>query len=841
MADPKAPDTQTLTTGSGTGEYSPDVARDILQSGAGRRATSAEAEAAYDSALGKEQRIAASKHYEGNLLDSALFNAQAGAAGLASGFSFGFSDQALAKMFPSMQDRLRAYEELSPFISGGSRLAGSVAGLAVGAGEVGAAAKGLGIAAKAGEAAEALQAYRAGRGLLSAARFGAESAALGLGDELHENALGNEKLNAEKIIASMGHSALIGGALGGGLGLLSRGGGHVVEELENSLRKAEMKGAEEAASKEGFLAKKAREFSDEKLMKSAGFSARGAANVEARYGEGEFEQILSDLIETRGGPKGLNATPAAVRDFAQRELKVEGEKIGNIVKNLDKKGAPAPMFADIQDSVYKKLIEPALTDEAAANRKLFNQLGKAEIGEGAAESVANDFKVGRKSQPGKIGEFQLPKATEYKPFEQENLGKTLEMVDQLKGLGAKSKLSQWHEALQQIDERVNWAKTNGLKTAETNLRELRGIVDEALTAKIDTAGGALGGNAPGEWKASKAIYGVLKETEKAAAQKAAALTSQNSIPLRAFGGALLGGAAGGPVAGLAALAAGMVAQKSDMLLSRGARKLAAFMGVQRVATRADAAIAQGVKDVTKGIVPQKLTETGILQRAPKLNISGSNIYTASGSAAQRRAKYDKVSTSVRNAQPDAVAENVGRHLDALASYAPNTSSAVSQTAVRGLMFLQSKLPPPIANTKSLTPQFENPNRMVSDIDINNFMHYAEAVNDPLAVIGLLAKGKGTKRHVEALKEVYPGIYGQLLNQVTVSMANASRPPNYEETIKLGVLYDTPTTMAMTPESQKAIQSTFLPVEPEQESVASANTTTKLAESEMTQVERAQAR
>ena len=208
------------------------------------------------------------------------------------------------------------------------------------------------------------------------------------------------------------------------------------------------------------------------------------------------------------------------------------------------------------------------------------------------------------------------------------------------------------------------------------------------------------------------------------------------------------------------------------------------------------------------------------------------------SAPKRRTSYDKLANSVRTANPQQVADSIGDNLRAIAPHAPRVASETASTAVRGLTFLQSKLPPSSVDPFSPTPQFGKPNRMTSDVEISKFLRYYEAVENPIGVMSLISKGKGTRQHVEAIREVYPLLYSDMQGAVNRRLMDAKRPLSYEERLKLGVFYDMPTMRAMTPAFQKNIQGTFLPTPQEPASVPSGGPKIDIAGDTMTSTDKA---
>lgn len=163
---------------------------------------------------------------------------KAGALGAASSASFGLSDHTLNAMGVTSPEELSKLQKYNPVASGIGNVAGIVAPAILTGGES-LIAKGLssGVkgAAKTGAAVESV----VGKALTGAMGAGAEKSLAqrvilksvpkaagsavegsfyGLGQLMHEDALGEADFNAENVLASAGAGAMFGGVLGGGIG-----------------------------------------------------------------------------------------------------------------------------------------------------------------------------------------------------------------------------------------------------------------------------------------------------------------------------------------------------------------------------------------------------------------------------------------------------------------------------------------------------------------------------------------------------------------------------------------------------------------------------------------------
>jgi hypothetical protein len=94
--------------------------------------------------------------------------------------------------------------------------------------------------------------------------------------------------------------------------------------------------------------------------------------------------------------------------------------------------------------------------------------------------------------------------------------------------------------------------------------------------------------------------------------------------------------------------------------------------------------------------------------------------------------------------------------------APNVSMALQQNMVGAMRFLQSKVPS--KKTDYLAHEY-TPSRS----ELLGFQEYVEAVEKPLAVFDKMAQGYISPRHIEALKVVYPKLYGALQSDLSARL------------------------------------------------------------------------
>lgn len=144
--------------------------------------------------------------------------------------------------------------------------------------------------------------------------------------------------------------------------------------------------------------------------------------------------------------------------------------------------------------------------------------------------------------------------------------------------------------------------------------------------------------------------------------------------------------------------------------------------------------------------------------------------------------------------------------------APNISSEVHNTLVRGLQFLSNKLPRPMnSGSDMMFPKQYHP----TSVELAKFERYLQAVESPVSVLEDLESGAISREHTEALKEVYPAFYAKLQSDVLDYVAENPDKLSYSRKVQLGILLDIPTDESLTPQAILGLQANFLPPESDQ--------------------------
>lgn len=136
-----------------------------------------------------------------------------------------------------------------------------------------------------------------------------------------------------------------------------------------------------------------------------------------------------------------------------------------------------------------------------------------------------------------------------------------------------------------------------------------------------------------------------------------------------------------------------------------------------------------------------------------------------------------------------------------ADAAPKTMAAAQAIAIRGVQFLQSKIPV----TPQVTP-FEEPVEPNQD-QLIAFERYYHTVHNPLSILDEMAGGTLVPQSVEALQAVYPRLYASIQQEAIehVSGIKDKSTIPYRTRLVLSQFMGQPLDQSLTPASLQAVQ------------------------------------
>jgi hypothetical protein len=253
---------------------------------------------------------------------------------------------------------------------------------------------------------------------------------------------------------------------------------------------------------------------------------------------------------------------------------------------------------------------------------------------------------------------------------------------------------------------------------------------------------------------------------------------------------LLGGLAGGPVGAAAGAVWSAVSNPSALIRTMGA--------VEAMRRNVNTKLDGGIKAFfERHSTPRLPSPRGIVAGAKKTGkVAKAATVPASLALFSRdgerpRAAYKRrVSEIIEMAAGKGEAARAKAQAalgDSLSAQAPKLAGIFTTRATTGAMFLASKIPAGIIEPNRLQPSLHEP--AVSDSEIAQFARYWTAVANPLSVLDDLRRGTLTHEQVEALRSVYPEMYGTIRERVMAQIAEQRALLPLQAVIQLDLLLD----------------------------------------------------
>lgn len=594
-------------------------------------------------------------------------------------------------------------------------------------------------------------------------RGAVEGGAIGAGYAASDAALEDKELTGEKLLAGARGGALTGGLLGAGTGaageLLGAGARKLGEAVSGSL-----KGESVADALEGFAGKK--------MFKGAGPLIRDERAAAKFAGGGEeVGRIFNRELETAGKSKIQSAE--ALGDFATEHAEKLGAELGDMRASLDRLPDAEryqPKVADLIKVAMKEIGEPLSAKPMfEADAQAF---GKALESVGVSTGYLKPGGGGIANPEARVsfeGYAQIRKALADKAYRVTGNTPSLNPsphVDDLRQLKAL-----WEEEFTKSAE-------NAAKGENPTWRE--GY--EALKKR---------------YQATRIISDITKDAELRG-------NRNNTLGLTDYvlsAGAL---ATGHPVGAVATAFGNKIAKGyGNQILASLASDLAKTKFLQSAGSSVDRSLIDGVR--------------GLLGEGARTAVD-----TVSAEAGARSASspprlghlplsaYDREVNDAQSAatNPRAHVLRAAQEFEGIEGHDPELFNALVAKSQRAAEFLASKVPKGTVDARSLTPHLEKP--IVSDAEKAEFLTYVRAVRNPMSVIADLKNGSLVPEEVEALRAVYPKIFKRLQEMVGAGLREATKKPSYQATIRLGILFDTPTDATLDPTFVHAVQGTFGP-------------------------------
>jgi hypothetical protein len=157
--------------------------------------------------------------------------------------------------------------------------------------------------------------------------------------------------------------------------------------------------------------------------------------------------------------------------------------------------------------------------------------------------------------------------------------------------------------------------------------------------------------------------------------------------------------------------------------------------------------------------------------------------------------------------PDGARQEIARRTGLMH---PEVRKAVEDAALRKLQFLADKMPKDPRPAVLFGQREWQPDRVM----IERWARYVRAAEDPAAVLEDLAEDRVTPEAAEALRVVYPSVYGELQRRLIERAPELQEGMAYQRRVQLGLLFQVPTDPSLTPEALQYLQSGVAANEPQ---------------------------
>lgn len=649
-----------------------------------------------------------------------------------------------------------------------------------------------GLIAKAGEGAgelaegllpEATTALgRAGAAALKAGvGAGTEGALYGVGNVVHEKALGDPNLTAQSAMEEIGLSGLLGGAVGAGAGLL---GGLTREALGSELGDK--------------LSQWTSNFEGNQNIKTAAGPGKGQAALKGLYKQMSPEAAAK--LGQEAGDLGLVSAfdgPAAVLEKAEA-LKAEvGPKIGGMLESADAAGIKPSAFEDIGARVHEEVVAP---------------LAENPLTKGTAEHIGSiiDDEADRFSAKGETGFRDLHKLRK-------------ELDDKIYGLrgdmnvGSNELKDALHQVRSIVSDEINkgiesggagsseWRTLNRQYSVASRISKIAekgtagaGLSGVSLTALMAGGAGLIHGGPLGA-----AALGLAAQSAKRYGPQALAAGARGVRRFIDAGGAesvinksaeLIAGERAAS-AGLEASGAAQGASKLVGAFGRAAEKAEPFLAPVQDAARDS--LQEQVAHKMEGessSAPEKVAALSQLAAANKrvsdrVNTMAARLLTgeigaaAAATVARSADDYEKQMDQVHQlaSNPQKMQEHLASQTSGLPEHAPEVSQAYSLAASRAIGHLHAKYPAPA----KLGPI--GPRAPVNKDTLYRYNRDRQLIDKPSHLLHHASVGTLTPADVETVRAVAPERLAQMQKAVMEQAAGHEGKIPYKSRLGISLL------------------------------------------------------
>lgn len=320
---------------------------------------------------------------------------------------------------------------------------------------------------------------------------------------------------------------------------------------------------------------------------------------------------------------------------------------------------------------------------------------------------------------------------------------------------------------------VNNFVINQLENADrvlADLDALKKVGDADMLKRIEAFENSVG-------RARSSLDGLYGTVEKPGAlllrsihkQATEAFKSGGSSISRRVMGAVLGGAIGGPGGAIA----GAVFKSTVNPL-----ELLDVVGKVRAIRSSNETLFKTIG--TKSNVINKAFKSGSTVARPASASALMALRYGNLSAEDKRKQFEEIHADMRVLfeNPDIALDRMQQATEVVQDYDPGTSAELANTAGMGLSYLFGSLP------RGTTRFGVEDLSTVSDTEIDMFLERYAALQDPTGLLDSVADGTITPDAVEAVVQVMPAVYAEMMMPVIDAMVDNQSTLSYEQSLAL---------------------------------------------------------
>jgi hypothetical protein len=636
---------------------------------------------------------------------------------------------------------------------------------------------GVGFVAGPGKVLKPLTTPLRAAGLVGTASAGAlEGTAMGLTEAVNESVLENQPLTAERLTASAMGSALTGGVIDFGFGVVGKGISALIKKAGSS-------------SLSEFLRSKGDDISASMI---------DSKKWAKRYGAFE-EDILKVAREEGVLTRGTALDDASVQAAKAAEQRIWGQ-ISDHLESAQYFDPPKPqqMFDEVMGNLKKYERDPfaqvalkevqSTLDTLVGQNATWGELWSAQgrwrrIADVGSDTIRNDvIDDARRS---------------LRDFIMENAPKKLAAAQGAPELGASlRKLNQRYAAMDAFEKGLSDA-TAGFNARGLGFKEIAaGVAVGGVPGVATVAAGRLarkrGGFLVGETLNAMSESGLTQGIADSFRRNVMQRLSVAPELLGTFRATLEAAAARGSMDLMEThfqLANSTVGEEYMTTMGMSpegpeemdgmSQRLAALDAVKRAADAQELQLSAAA-DGLFGSTPGRKSGLSVSDLSPK--------------------EFEKTVKGLRDiiADPERMFANIPPEMHGAA---PLTAGQTAASMLNAARYLDSKAP---KNPYEGMPPAIAPQWAPSAAELDQFNRYREAVVAPASVLKNLAKGYIAPEQVEALQAVYPQMYAKLQQQITERMMMLKKPLEYQQRLALAAIIG-PGALSMSPQQVQILQ------------------------------------